>query len=252
MKLTILERPTELTAKDFKVRLEKKLELLKGELTASLAVVGFSTSGWAQVNITGADSEIVAHLVSNKFGTAVTALREIQSPGVYPAVIETSNERGLKFDVGLGAELLDCTIPTRTLLVQLADGKTIRLRQLFECYSLYPGVRISVRFTGKGDSGIEYWLSDEYLDHLSRWVKSGLDRILAFDCYLEDAESAVLNAHLTRDVVAIEPVTLSLQTVVCKLGTDAVGLIPKLGRILRRHKLTPFQPKKIEKICRSW
>jgi hypothetical protein len=42
------------------------------------------------------------------------------------------------------------------------------------------------------------------------------------------------------------------QVVLCKLGTDAVGLIPKLGRYLKSAVLVPFSPKKIlEAIGRS-
>jgi hypothetical protein len=33
--------------------------------------------------------------------------------------------------------------------------------------------------------------------------------------------------------------------VVCKLGTDAAGLIPKLGRILGRAVLSVFNPRRI-------
>jgi hypothetical protein len=33
--------------------------------------------------------------------------------------------------------------------------------------------------------------------------------------------------------------------ILCKLGTDAVGLIPKLGRYLPEAVLVPFSPKKV-------
>ena len=31
----------------------------------------------------------------------------------------------------------------------------------------------------------------------------------------------------------------------CKLGTDAAGLIPRIGKILKTAKLTVFNPKRI-------
>lgn len=252
MKLTILERPTALTAEDFRVRLEKELEELKGELTASLALDSFSQRGWAQIRVTGEDSEIVSELISSKFGLAHTELREIEVPGVYEAEITGSNERGLKFDVGLNSGDLNCIIPTSNLIAQLADGKTIHLGQLIECYCLYPGVRTSVRFARTKENEIEAWLSDRQIDRLARWIATGLDRIQAFECYRQQAESAVLKTHSSRDIIAVESITLTLQSIVCKLGTDAVGLIPKLGHILRKQKLRPFLPKKIIGRCRPW
>jgi hypothetical protein len=252
MKLTILERPTSLTAEDFRVRLEKELKELKGELTASLTVDGFSRKGWAQIRVTGEDSEIVSELISSKFGLAHTELREMELPGVYEAEITGSNERGLRFDVGLDSGPLNCVIPTSNLIAQLADGKPIHLGEVVECYCLYPGVRISVRIARTKDDAIEAWLSDRQIDRLARWITTGLDRIQAFECYRQEAESAVLKTHSSRDVIAVESISLTLQSIVCKLGTDAVGLIPKLGHILRKQKLRPFIPKKIIGRCRPW
>ncbi|HXZ89806.1 MAG TPA: DUF2110 family protein [Candidatus Dormibacteraeota bacterium] len=252
MKLTILERPTALTAGDFQARLEKELEELKGALNAFITLDGFSRSGWTQINITGEDSEIMTELIARRFSLAHTELREIETSGNYAAEIIGSNGRGLKFDVGFDAGSLDCVIPTRNLNVQLADGKTTPLRQLMECYCLYPGVRVSVRVTTQNDHGIEGWLSDSYVDTLADWVKMGVDRIQVFECFKQEVEYAVLKARLSRDVIAINSLTFTAHSMVCKLGTDAVGLIPKLGHLLRKRTLKPFQPKKIVEECRPW
>jgi len=252
LKLTLLERPTPITARDFKVRLEKELENIKGELTASLALDDFSPSGWARISVHGEDSEIVTELISNRFGLANTDPREIQVPGVYKAEIIGSNAKGLQCDFGLDIQDVSCTIPTPNLNAQLADGKNIRPRELIECYSLYPGVRITTRVTEKKGNEMEAWLSDEQMEHIRGWISIGLDRIQTFDCFREEAESAVVKTHLSRDVIAVESMTLTMQSIVCKLGTDAIGLIPKLGHILRRQKLTPFRPKKITARCRPW
>jgi len=252
MKIILLERPAPLTAKSFSDKLEKTLNDLKGDLTATLTLDGFSGRGWARINVTGEDSEIVAELITKKFGVAHTELNELDIPVVYDAQPIESDQDGLKFDLGLDRSSPTCLIPSRNLQAQLADGKTMQARKLVECYCLYPGERISVRATRRTDNEIEAWLSDEQIDLLSRGITSGLDRIMAFDCYKEDAEAAVLKTHLTRDVIRVESVTLTTQSIICKLGTDAVGLIPKLGYILRKQRLRPFSPKKIVSVCRPW
>jgi len=252
MRLTILEHPTTLTARDFQARLERELQELKGELNASVTLDGFSPSGWAEINITGEDSEITSELIADKFPVAHTELREIEPQGNYKAEIIGANAEGLKFDVGVDTRTLHCSIPTSNLNSQLANGKAIPLRQLMDYYCLYPGVRIGVRTAIKSDHEIEGWLSDGFLDTVADWVATGLDRIQVFECFKKEADLAVVKTHLSRDVIAVESMTLTMQSIVCKLGTDAVGLIPKLGHILRKQALKPFQPKKITSRCRPW
>jgi len=252
MQLTILEKATALTAKDFKVRLEKELKELKGQLTASISVDGLTKSGWTRISVAGTDNEIVGEIIANRFGLALMEPRLLEVPGIYEAAIIGRDERGLIFDFGLDPKRLKCIIPTSNLHTQLADGKSIPLEQLIECYCLHPGMRISTRVTRRADDEIEAWLSDRYMHRVEDWVATGLDRILVFDCFRKEAESAVLTTHLSRDVVAVESETLTLQSIVCKLGTDAVGLIPKLGHSLRKQKLKPFLPEKIIRRCRPW
>lgn len=252
MKLTILDRPTTLTSKDFKLKLEQALIEVKGDLSGSLTLAGFSPHGWAEINITGEDHEILTQLISRSFGPAVTTIQQIEFPGTYEASIIGPDPRGLRFDIGLGSERYEWIIPTGNLSAQLADGKSTPLRQLMECYCLYSGSRASVRIMGPVGDALDAWLSDECVDRLASWINSGLDRVQIFDCYREEAESAVAKLHLSRDVISVESLTLTLQSAICKLGTDAIGLIPELGHILRKQRLRPFQPRKIRKICRPW
>jgi len=252
MRLTLLERPTPITTRAFRAKLEKRLEDLKGELTASITFEDLSPSGWARIDLTGEDSEIVAQLISNAMRLAHTTLQEIEVPDVYDAQIMGSNANGLKFDLGLDTQNVTCVVPARNLQAQLADGKTLPVSQLAECYCLYPGERISIRTSRKQGNQVEAWLSDRQTELISNRVTSGLDRIEAFDCFEDDTEAGIRKAHLARDIVAVEQVTLTLQSIVCKLGTDAVGLIPKLGRVLRKQKLHPFLPRRIVDRCRPW
>jgi hypothetical protein len=252
MKLTLLEHQTTSTSKNFQARLAEELGRLKGELDAAVSLHIRSSSGWVQVEIAGEDSEIVTQLITNKFALAHTDLNDIEPQRNYQAEIIGTSGRGLNFDVGLGSGHIECVVPTSNLNAQLTDGKNMPLRHVVECYCLYPGMKIGVRIAGKTDQEIEGWLADSFIDRLDDWIKTGLDRILAFECFRKEAESSILKTHLTRDIIAVDPLGLTVQSIVCKLGTDAVGLIPKLGQILRNQSLKPFQPKKIKSRCRPW
>jgi hypothetical protein len=56
---------------------------------------------------------------------------------------------------------------------------------------------------------------------------------------------ALKKARVNRDAVNIEPLGFFENAVACKLGTDAVGLIPKIGKILRNSTFSVFSPKKV-------
>lgn len=253
MKVTILERPSEITARSFKQRLEKALDELKSELTATTTLDGFTSNGWARVGIMGEDSEILTELIAKTFSLAQTDSREIEVSGVYESVITGLSAQGLEFDIGLEkTSHFKCLVPASHLIAQLADGKNIPCREIVNDYCLFPGVRLSVRVTRKADDEIEAWLSDSQIERLSGWITSGLDRIEAFDCYEQEVEAAILKANLSRDIISTHQITLTVQSIECKLGTDAVGIIPKLGSVLKRQKLQPFIPKRIVARCRPW
>jgi hypothetical protein len=57
---------------------------------------------------------------------------------------------------------------------------------------------------------------------------------------------AVEESHHFRDVVKVESLGWLEHMIVCKLGTDAVGLIPAIGRILKGAALASFSPREIK------
>lgn len=72
-----------------------------------------------------------------------------------------------------------------------------------------------------------------------------LDRLLILGVSLNGIKLAVEKAGFNRDVIGIEPLGGFEHAVVCKLGTDAVGLIPKIGKSLRNASLGVFSPKRL-------
>ena len=76
--------------------------------------------------------------------------------------------------------------------------------------------------------------------------------MIIFGALFSDVERVVKLSRHSRDIINTESVGVLEQVVLCKLGTDAVGLIPKLGRYLKKSAvLVPFSPKKIVKTLGS-
>jgi hypothetical protein len=255
MKITILQRPSQFTAKDFNSNLENALYALRGELSASIKLDGFSKKGWARIDLDGDDSEILSELVTREFVQAQTDLTKIKPHEVYEGIIAREVNENLEVDVGIEApKPVNVKIRSGTLRAQLADGKPLRAKEIIQDYCLIPGSRAFVRITRlEADAGdVEGWFADSQIDRLSSWIAPRLDRIQIGDCFRWEVESAIKKSNLERDIVFIEPITLTAHSVVCKLGTDAIGLIPKLGSVLRKRELSPFIPKRILTRCRQW
>jgi len=80
-----------------------------------------------------------------------------------------------------------------------------------------------------------------------RWIRSNLDRLVVLGASFSDVEHAVRKSKHSRDVIKVESLGLLEHAVVCKLGTHAVGLTPKLGPLLSTAKLASFSPRKIRR-----
>jgi hypothetical protein len=255
MKITILQRPGRYTSRQFSSNLESTVRSLKGELTASVKLDGFSPKGWARLEIQGQDAEVVKELVSRDLGEARTNFANVEPHGVYEGIVSNGSSDYLEVDIGIESPApLNVKIGLGALRAQLADGKLLQISEIRRHYSLFPGIRTAVRITRleNADGLLEGWLADSQIERLAEWIGTGLDRVQVLDSYRQEVEYALKQANLERDVVCVEPITLTAQSIVCKLGTDAVGLIPKLGPRLRQCELNAFIPKKIITRCRRW
>jgi len=253
MQVTILEKPGPLTAPFFVSNMNKALYELKSDLSATAKVAGITDKGWARVEIDGEDAEILHSLVKSRFGPAFTHFSTIENQGVYEAMVIGSSPENLQLDLGTESPRpMIVRIPLIALRAQLADGKPITCSGIAEDYCFVTGLKVSVRITQKKSETIEGWLSDVQMNRFSDWFGIGLDRIIVTDCFKQQLESAISRASLTRDIISVESSNLTTQVAVCKQGTDAIGLMPKLGAQLRKHSLKPFIPKRVKARCRQW
>jgi hypothetical protein len=254
MQITLLQKPGKVSAKEFSSGLEESLSKLRGELSATTKLVGLSGHGWARVQIDGEDSEVMTEIISRELGRAETDLSQVQVQGSYYGIVDPV---GADLSVDIGIEKpspLSVNLDLKGLRAQLCDGKPLSGRQIAEFYCIHPGSRLAVRITRleRETSTLEAGLADSQIELFSQWTTSRLERIQVFDCTRPNLENAIRKADLERDVISVEPNTLTTHSVVCKLGTDAIGLIPKLGLRLRKSELQPFLPKRILTKCRQW
>jgi hypothetical protein len=227
--------------------------LCKG-LKVKLRVVGETNRGWVQIEVSGEDEIAALHFLDRETGLAPVSLDNLKKLSVIQGrvVFSGKSRNELYVDIGVfSPETYDAVIPLQRLQAQLADGKKLPLQRLVELFCLYDILPLEVKIVQDVDAQknwIEAELSEAQLSQITSWIRSSFDRLIVSGAFFSDVERAVKLSRHIRDVIKIESLGMLEHVVLCKLGTDAVGLIPKLGRFLPDAVFAPFSPRKIRQL----
>jgi hypothetical protein len=227
--------------------------LCKG-LKVKLRVVGETNRGWIQIEVSGEDEVAALHFLDREKGLAPVSLDNLRKFSVTRGrvVFSGKSKKELYVDIGIfSPETYDAVIPLQRLQAQLADGKKLPLQRLVELFCLCDNLPLEVKIVQDVDSQkkrVEAELSEAQLSQITKWIRSSFDRLIALGAFVSDVERAVKLSRHFRDVVKIESLGMLEHVALCKLGTDAVGLIPKLGRFLPDAAFVPFSPRKIRQL----
>jgi len=249
--VTLLEKVYgSLSLKAFEAAFSPLLQGLKIEWK----IVGKTDRGWIQIEFSGEDETAALHYLSQKIGLAPVSIENVKKSSAIRGKIIFSGERkdSLYVDIGVfSPKIYDAKVSLQRLQAQLADGKGLAFQRLIELFCLRDNMPLEVKMLGDADVQIglvEAELSELQLSQFFRWVRSNLDRLFVLGAPLSSVERAVKASRHFRDIIRIESLSLFEHAVLCKLGTDAVGLIPKLGPILPTAILVPFSPRKIRQV----
>ena len=253
MKITLLQKKGKVEERDFQNQLETTIRNLIGNLSATATFSSFTKDGWAILTVNGDDTEIVSELLAQNLGTIREGASEAELHGIYRGVVESISSSGLAVDIGIERPRPTLiNVKLSTLQAQLADGQKSPTKRITEAYCIFPQTPITIRITHSSLEEIEGWLADSQISHFSWWITSGLERIQVYNCLPTHLDFAIRKTQLERDIVSTEQLSLTVQSIACKVGTNAVGLIPRIGSILRKSELKPFIPRRIEEECRPW
>jgi hypothetical protein len=229
------------------------LSLCEG-LRVKVRVHGTVSRGWVQIDVSGEDEVVALRLLDREVGLAPVSAGGVGRFSVLRGKIIDSGRSStdLFVDVGLlGSEFSGFFVPLWRLQAQLGDGEKVPLRRLIELFCLFDFVPVSVRIVSdlsRERRAFEAEFSDVQLSRFSGWLGSNLDRVIVLGARRKDVEWAIDRARLLRDIFRIETLGLLEHALLCKLGTDAVGLLPKLGPYLAASSLVPFSPRKIRQV----
>jgi len=219
-------------------------------LKVKLEPCRISSRGWVQTGVSGEDETIALNLLAREVGLCpVSSDAASKFAPLKGFVTAFDKSKGfVNVDVGfLSPEAVDVKVPLRDLQAQLADGRKVALDKVVELFGLCKNQTLFVRVVKAEtrEDGFEAALAESQVSQYRRWASSLLDRLVILGASREAVEQALKRAECLRDVVIVESLGLFEHAVVCKLGTDAVGLIPKLGRCLSYAVFGVFSPRRL-------
>jgi hypothetical protein len=231
-------------------QIDKALKLSFEGLDVEAKILGIAADRWVQIALAGEDEGIAANYITKEIGfcpTSFESVKKFSALNGYIANLEKSKEE-LSIDVGVfQPKIVYATIPLRYLQAQLVDGRKIALRKIVELFGFCEDLPISVKVACVNEEGsrIEAELSTRQVEKYDSWQESLLDRLIVLGSSAYEVKMALERARLERDIISVESLGMFEHALVCKLGTDAAGLISKIGRNLKSAKFAVFNPRKI-------
>lgn len=236
------------SAKEFQ---ETFADMCKG-INVKLKVLSCAPRGWIRLEVKGEDEKVALNFLRREVGLAPVSIKNVRRGDIIRGrIVSSKSKLELKLDLGVyEPEMIDATLPLKHLQAQLADGKKLALKTIVELYGLYPNLPLEVKVQKLNVESelIEVNLSERQIILFDQWIRQALERLIVLGVTKEEIEYAIRTLRLSRDVCAIESLGLLEHAIICKLGTEAKGLIPKLGAKLQNAVLTPFIPTKIQKV----
>jgi hypothetical protein len=251
--MTTLTLLTKINNADQRKQIDKILKRSFEGLDVEARITGTVADRWVQIALSGEDEGIAANYIAKEIGTCPESLEKVKRFSTltgYIMNLEKSREE-LCVDIGIfQPKTVNAVIPLSHLQARLVDGRKIALKKIDNLFGFYEDMPINIKITrlnGEG-SRIEAELSSKQLRKYDLWQESLLDRLLVSGSTHYAIETTLKDAGLNRDVIDVEHLGIFEHALTCKLGTDAAGLIPKIGRRLRTAKFTVFSPKRIRNL----
>ncbi len=182
-----------------------------------------------------------------EIGTCPVSLDNVEVGAVLKGYVSKVDESRMQLTVDVGVfdpNVVHAAVSVVVLRGQFGAAKDAPLKAICEAYGIAEGLPISVKVTEKEAEGLKAELSHEMVAKLKAWQQSLLDRLIVLRAPKDLVSTALERTHLERDVIDVEQLGFFEYALTCKLGTDARGLIPRVGRYMRNAVFVVFSSKK--------
>ncbi len=230
-------------------QIEISLQAAFENLDVTVQVLGNPVNKWVKVEVSGEDEGVAKSYINKQIGTCPTNAENVAVGSELKGYIQKmDNPEILTVDVGiLEPKIIHATIPLASLQTQLMNGQNVPLKRISELYAFNQDLPVNIKVVefNVAEGKMQAELSKGQVEKLKGWKDSLLDRLIILGTTSDDVTTTLERTRLTRDVINTEALGLFEHVLTCKLGTDATGLISKIGRYMRNAKFVVFNPKKL-------
>ncbi len=236
--------------------IDETLNTLFEGLDVKVSVDVDPNESWVNLSLEGEDEPIAKNILARDVGFCPSVIENIVSFSTLKGFVTDLKGSGkdLLVDVGVyRPKPVLAKVPLENLQTELAEVNRISLDKIAELWGICENLPLKIKVVNVDipNSAVNAKLATEQIEKYLFWRDSLLDRLLVLGASLPQVKLAMTQAMLNRDVIDIESLGMFEHALVCKLGTDAAGLIPRLGRRIRAATFTVFNPRKINAFFNS-
>jgi len=199
--------------------------------------------GWASVQAKGDDAEAFSNLLKKKYGERPVQASRVEKWDVLRGFVTVAGRvgYGVYVDVGISEPTSkDALYPLHRMRAQLSDGRQASAREILAENALLDSFPLRVIVTGFDGEKMDVELSDESQETLVSWRNHPWDRVIAVGLTHSQALRSLREMGAETDVVSVDSLSLFVQAFVLKVGTEAPGIISRMGRRLRGVSLAAY------------
>ena len=220
------------------------------DLSVEAKILGAAADKWVQVSLSGEDETVATNLLARDFGFCPITLEKAKAAGALKGYVVNLAEstKELRVDVGIfQPATVYASVPLKHLQAELAGEKDTSLKKLAEMWGFSDNLPLTIKITGATAKGnrLDATLDASQIEKFKLWRDSLLDRLIILGASDYQVKLALEQAGLNRDVIDVDALGMFEHALVCKLGTDAAGLVPRLGRNLHKATFNVFGPRKL-------
>jgi len=236
-------------------QIDKALKLAFKGLETEAKILGIAADKWVQIALAGEDEKIATNYVIKEIGLCPRNLENVKKLSTLNGYISKLEKNGEELSIDVGVfepESVHATVPLRRLQAQLVGGRNFALGKIAELFGFCKDLPLNIKVIciKEKESCIEAELSSSQIRKYTVWQESLLDRLLVLGSSFHEINLTLEHAKLDRDVIGVESLGLLENALTCKLGTDAAGLIPRIGRNLKNAKFVVFNPKRLREFLK--
>lgn len=249
-RLVVAQRIPHSSIEELRSPLEDRLRKLASDLEVSVKVEGVTSNDFLRIGVKGPDLEVFTELIGRKLGLAPADISDLEvndNIKAYPTGIDTRRQT-VEVEIGPVSISFRSEITKEALMAQLCDGRSFPVERVARTFCIQQGVPIQVRITSIDSDrrNIEGWISDDQVSRFEEWRRERFHRIVAVGGLQDKIHEAIRLSKVERDIAEVEELSLMSHVLVCKLGTEAPGIIAKIGRYVGDFKLYAFLPERVD------